>query len=89
MADIQDLEKRIIQIEQRNSMVEADKKWETSYTRRILLILFTYFAISLYLHVIHVSRPWLNAIVPSIGFLLSTFTLPYFKSLWLKHIYKS
>lgn len=84
MDKLQDLEKRIEKIEARNKEVEKDKAWETSYTRRILLIAFTYLSIGLYLTVIKISDPWLNAIVPSIGFLLSTLTLPFFKGLWLK-----
>ena len=83
-----DLEKRISAIEDRNRKVEQDKKWETSYTRRMLLIIFTYIAISLYLNAINVNNPWLNAIVPSIGFWLSTLTLPFFRKLWEKYIDK-
>lgn len=82
------LEERIQQIEDRNKKVELDKSWETSFSRRILLILFTYFAIALYFKFIVHIDPWINAIVPSIGFLLSTLTLPYFKKLWSKYIYK-
>ncbi len=78
------LEERVSEIEKRNRKVEADKAWEISRTRRVLLVTFTYLAIGLYLQVIEVQRPWLNAIVPSIGFLLSTLTLPFFKQLWLK-----
>ena len=83
-----DLEKRIARIEARNKKVETDKGWETSWTRRLLLILFTYLAIALYLRVIEVDMPWLNAIVPAVGFLLSTLTLPVFKEFWNKYIYK-
>jgi hypothetical protein len=85
MKSIKDLEKRIEVIEKRNKKVEVDKAWETSYTRRILLIIFTYLSIGFYMAAIKVANPWLNAIVPSIGFLLSTLTLPYFKNLWLKN----
>jgi hypothetical protein len=84
MEEIELLKKRIDALEARNRRVEADKKWETSYTRRVLLFLFTYIAIGLYMWVIDVPRPWLNAIVPSVGFLLSTLTLPFFKDLWLR-----
>ena len=80
---------RIEYIEKRNNMVESDKSWETSYTRRSLIAVFTYLAIGLYLSAISISQPWINAIVPSIGFLLSTLTLPLFKKLWLKNIYKN
>lgn len=82
------LEERVGKIEERNSKVELDKAWETSYVRRILLAIFTYLAIALYLKFIVKIDPWVNAIVPSIGFLLSTLTLPFFKNLWSKYIYK-
>jgi len=84
MDKLQKLENRIEKIEARNKKVEADKAWETSFARRILLILFTYVSIGLYLDAININDPWLNAIVPSIGFLLSTLTLPFFKNPWLK-----
>ena len=88
MYELDKLINRVNQIEERNKKVEADKAWETSYTRRGLLILFTYIAIGLYLWAIGVSNPWLNAIVPSVGFLLSTLALPFFKKWWLKNWYQ-
>lgn len=88
MTDIQELQKKIEEIKQRNRLVEKDKAWEGSYTRRIFLIIFTYLAIALYLNVIGVDRPWMNAIVPAVGFLLSTLTLTFFKELWEKYLYK-
>lgn len=80
-----DLEQRIQKIEERNSGVETDKAWETSWTRRLLLALFTYLAISVYLWAINVENPWLNGIVPAVAFMISTLTMPFFKSLWLKN----
>ncbi len=88
MNKLSKLENRISKIEDRNKKVEKDKTWETSFTRRILLIIFTYLAIALYLLIIGIKNPWLNAIVPTVGFLLSTLTLPVFKNLWLKYLYK-
>ena len=79
------LEKKIRQIEGRNKKVELDKAWEVSYTRRLLLLLFTYLVIGFYLRAINVSNPWLNSIVPAVAFMLSTLTLPFFKELWLKY----
>ena len=83
-----DLEKRIEKIEQRNKDVELNKAWETSWTRKVLIAFFTYFAIALYLKFIVGIDPWINAIVPTVGFLLSTLTMPFFKNLWAKVIYK-
>ncbi|HCR35957.1 hypothetical protein A2130_00340 [Candidatus Woesebacteria bacterium GWC2_33_12] len=88
MNGLSGLEKRIEKIEQRNKKVEVDKAWETSLTRKLLLITFTYLAIALYMMTINIDRPWLNAIVPATGFLLSTLTLPFFKNLWSKKVYK-
>lgn len=88
MNELEQIELRISKIESRNAKVEFDKVWETSWTRKILLIIFTYLSIALYLQAINVDRPWLNAIVPAVGFLLSTLTLATFKKLWGKYIYK-
>ncbi len=85
MASIED---RIKLIEERNKKVEIDKAWEISWTRRILIAIFTYLAIALYLEFIVGINPWINAIVPTVGFLLSTLTLPFFKSLWQKYLNK-
>jgi len=84
----EEIEKEISLLKERNKKVEADKSWETSYTRKILLTAFTYLAVGLYLQSINIPIPWLNAIVPSAGFLLSTLTLPYFKKLWMGYVYK-
>ena len=85
MNDLKNLEKRIIDIEDRNKKVELDKAWELSYFRRFLLTIFTYLAIGFYLQVINIPKPWLNAIVPTIAFMLSTLTLPLFKKLWINY----
>ena len=88
MTSISDLEKEISAIKNRNKRVEIDKAWETSWARKFLLMIFTYLAIGFYLRAININRPWLNAIVPSIGFLLSTLTLPFFKKIWEKYFNK-
>lgn len=79
------LEQRVGKIEERNAKVEADKAWEGSLTRKVLIALFTYAVIGLYLEAIEIERPWINAIVPTVGFTLSTLTMPFFKKVWLKY----
>jgi len=83
--NLKQLEKEIQKLKKRNKQVETDKAWETSYVRRILLIIFTYLAIGTYLHIINILDPWLNAIIPAVAFMLSTLTLPFFKKIWLKN----
>jgi hypothetical protein len=85
MSDTKTLEQRLEIIEKRNEKVEIDKAWETSFIRRVILLAMTYFVIGLYMNAIKITDPWINAIVPSIGFLLSTLTLPFFKTIWIKY----
>lgn len=82
---MENLEARIESIEARNNKVQADKAWETSWARRGLLASFTYLSIGLYLNAINIDRPWINAIVPALGFMISTLTMPFFKKMWLKN----
>ena len=88
MVSLDQLAKEVAQIKERNARVELDKSWEISWFRRGLLTLFTYLAIGIYLSVIQIPNPWLNAIVPAVGFMLSTWSLPFFKQLWTKFAYK-
>ena len=81
----QTVEQRLEAIEARNKKVELDKAWEGSWTRKLLIVLFTYATIGLYLKFIVGIDPWINAIVPTIGFLLSTLTLPFFKAIWTRN----
>lgn len=83
--ELQEIRQEIEQIKARNKNVEADKAWETSWLRRFLIATFTYLSIGIYMWVININRPWLNAIVPTVGFLLSTLTMPYFKKFWIEN----
>lgn len=77
------IEERLSALEARNKRVEGDKAWETSSTRKIAIIVATYATVAAYLHfVIHID-PWLNAIVPVVGFFLSTLTIGALKKYWL------
>lgn len=88
METIGELKEEINKIKERNKRVEIDKAWETSYARRVLLVIFTYLAIGIYLRVINVPSPWLNAIVPATAFMLSTLTIPFFKKIWIRYTKK-
>ena len=79
-----DLEKRIEAIEKRNKKVENDKAWETSSTRKILIIALTYIFAVLYLKIADTTNPFFGAVVPCVGFFLSTQTLSIIKEKWLK-----
>ena len=42
MVKINDLQKEIELIKERNRRVETDKSWETSWFRRMIIMIFTY-----------------------------------------------
>ncbi len=76
------LEKRIADIEERNKRVEMDKAWETSWTRRISIALLTYIVVVGFLVIIKNDKPFVNAVVPVVGFLLSTLVLRSIRTIW-------
>ena len=79
-----DLEKRITAIEARNKKVELDKAWETSTIRRVLVAGLTYTIIVLFMFFADIDRPFVSAIVPAIGFTLSTLTVSFVKNWWIE-----
>lgn len=82
---MKDFEKRLEAIEQRNKKVEIDKAWETSWSRKIIIAVLTYAVIVLFFYVAQLPKPFINSIVPTTGFVLSTLSLPFFKKLWIKY----
>lgn len=83
MDKIEILEKEIEKIKERNQRVELDKAWETSNLRKIIIAAITYVLIGFYMMYLKVSNPWLNALVPTAGFLISTLTLIWLKNFWI------
>ena len=83
MNNIKELEKRITDIENRNKRVESDKAWETSNLRKVLIIILTYIFAVLYLTITDTTNPFFGAVVPCVGFFLSTQTLNIIKKQWL------
>ena len=71
-------------IHERNRRVEMDKAWETSKTRMIAIMIMTYVVATVFLWLIHVDRPYVNALMPVIGYALSTASLPFVKTWWMK-----
>ena len=80
----EELESRVSDIEKRNKRVEEDKSWETSWLRKVLIIVLTYIFAVLYLKIADTTNPFLGAVVPTVGFFLSTQTLGIIKNFWLR-----
>lgn len=79
------MRREIQEIKKRNARVEIDKAWETSATRKLIIAALTYIVIVVFFISAELPRPWANAIVPSIAFLLSTMSIPLFKKLWMRY----
>jgi len=78
------LEEAIIEIRARNKRVESDKAWETSWVRRISIAILTYIVIVLFFFSAWLQKPFINAIVPTMWFLLSTLSLDVIRKLWME-----
>jgi uncharacterized membrane-anchored protein len=89
MPTLEQLQQQINEIQERNKRVESDKAWETSWTRRLVILISTYIVIVIFFFFANLPEPFLNAIVPSLAFVISTLTIPLFKKWWLKKYKKT
>ena len=81
--EIEELKKEIENINLRNKRVELDKKWETSLTRKICIMILTYIVVIIYSYVIrNIDNIFLSSLVPVIGFTLSTLSLKLVRKVW-------
>lgn len=78
------LETEIAELKARNIRVETDKAWETSWTRKFSIVALTYFVAILVMVSLGTPRPYFAALMPTLGFFLSTLSLPVLKRLWIK-----
>ncbi len=79
------LEERVAAIETRNKRVELDKKWETSFIRRVSIAVLTYGVVVSYLFVIDNDSPFVNGLVPAAGYVLSTLAIKAVRLRWENH----
>lgn len=84
------IEKEINNIKERNKRVELDKTWETSWTRKICIMVLTYIVVLLYSPSISkINNIFLSSLVPVIGFTLSTLSLNMIRRTWEKKLNKN
>ncbi len=77
------VEEEIREIKIRNARVEADKKWEISWTRRLAICALTFIVVLVYnFFIIQKANFVLASAVPVIGFFLSTLSLGYIRKVW-------
>ena len=78
------IENELAEIGRRNDRVEADKAWETSVFRILSICAITYGVATAAMYFIGVRNPALNALIPTLGFFLSTRTLTVIKRRWIE-----
>ena len=84
---LEQLESRIRSIEDRNARVEAEKAWEVSAFRKTTIALMTYLIATVVLYSVGSVQPFLNALIPTVGFVLSVQSLPMIRRWWIaKHM---
>lgn len=87
MKEKEELKEEIENIKERNRRVELDKRWETSYTRKIFICILTYIVVVIYSNMINkANNIFLSSLVPVIGFFLSTLSLKLVRKVWEKCI---
>ena len=87
--DNKHIEDEIKNIKARNARVELDKKWETSWTRRLCICVLTYIVVVIYSFTIQqISNIFPSSLVPVIGFTLSTLSLGFVRKIWESKIKK-
>jgi hypothetical protein len=64
------VERELAEIRNRNRRVESDKAWETSRVRLLSITGITYVT----------SRPFVDALVPTTGFFLSTLSISFLRA---------
>lgn len=82
------IESDVSAIKERNLKVEADKAWETSKFRIFSILVLTYLFAALVLWAIGIGHYWQNALIPTLGYLLSTQSLPLIKKWWIPRCQK-
>ncbi|MDD3302641.1 MAG: hypothetical protein PHN31_03720 [Candidatus Gracilibacteria bacterium] len=86
---LENLQKEINLIKERNKKVEADKSWEISIERKITIGLLTYMIISLIMYYLNIDKPLVSAIIPTFGYILSTLSLGILKNKYIKKYLKN
>lgn len=72
-------------IQARNKKVEADKAWETSWQRKVLVIVITYIFMVFFMNLIWVKWIFVNAMIPTFWFFLSTLSVGFLKKKYIEH----
>lgn len=82
---IKKLEEELARMRERNIRVGAEKAWETSRFRIFLISGMTYAVACLILFTLNVENAFAAALLPAVGYFLSTQSLPFLKDWWIRN----
>lgn len=88
MSDLQKIQEEIDRINERNRRVEGDKAWETSWFRILIVAIFIYIVAGIFMVLVKIGNPLVNAFVPALGYVLSEQSLPFVKRWWTRKVHK-
>jgi len=88
MMNPETIEQEINNLKERNKRVEAEKAWETSRTRVGTIVVITYIIAVIVMFSLGNSQPFFAALMPTVGFFLSTQSLPMVKQWWIRKYQK-
>lgn len=63
---------------------EKGRKFDSSWARVLVIMGITYVTLSSYMRLIGVEEPLRGAVVPTVGFYLSTWSLSFMRALWVR-----
>ncbi len=84
-----EIEDQLTTIRERNARVEADKAWEVSWLRRGLIAFVTYVCAVILLMILGHDGAFEHALVPVVGYLVSTLSLSPIKKIWIERRLKN
>lgn len=88
MDESQKLQDELSALKARNARVDADKAWETSLFRKVLILVITYILAAVVMWTIGVPNYFLSACIPTLGYFLSTLSLSVVKGWWVKRFFQ-
>lgn len=83
-----DMQNEINSLKTRNLKVESEKAWETSLFRKLTIVSITYVIAVFVFWAIGTKNIFLNALVPTVGYFLSTLSIPVLKKWWVNKLHK-
>ena len=79
-----DLNKRIINLEIKTKILQSDKTWEKSILKRIIELAFIYITSFLFLLVIKRVNKLVACLIPMLSYVIYLFLLNLVKKIWIK-----